>query len=449
MRPSSRPTRRIGPKSWRRSTPGPRRPARRSRPESGPVEAFVDEYAGAGAAVLLWSMGITQHRDCGRRRAGHREPRPRPRQRRPRRRRADADPRPLRRAGRRRDGRLRHRVPRRPRPSTTRNAARARRAVGLRRARPRPGSPRPRWSRRPSAASSTCCGCRGGNFLDVLPDPPRVEAALGRVPLRVHQDIVLISQMLVPRRRRDPAAGGAPATSRRAAAPRRRPSAASSSRPRSRARSARPAASGGCSPTSPRRVRPDLAARSLAGQPGAAGRDRRRGAALRRHRDAGRRPATACSGAGGTCAPAATSPRPTGGPRSRPLVPPAPSTCPTAQFTVATRRGKQFNSMVLRRRPTRSPAPAATRSTSTRPTRPRLGVAEGDRVVLRSATGSTTGRVKLRAAPRRNAAGALARGQRAVAGRRRSPRARLAGARLQRGGHARESRDRLSAAVTP
>jgi len=31
----------------------------------------------------------------------------------------------------------------------------------------------------------------------VMPDPPRVEAALGRVPLRVHQDIVLTSQMFV------------------------------------------------------------------------------------------------------------------------------------------------------------------------------------------------------------------------------------------------------------
>lgn len=37
----------------------------------------------------------------------------------------------------------------------------------------------------------------GGNFLEVLPDPKRVEDALGRVPLRVHQDIVLSSQMLV------------------------------------------------------------------------------------------------------------------------------------------------------------------------------------------------------------------------------------------------------------
>ncbi len=37
----------------------------------------------------------------------------------------------------------------------------------------------------------------GGNFLDVLPDPPTVRRALESVPLRVHQDIVVSSQMLV------------------------------------------------------------------------------------------------------------------------------------------------------------------------------------------------------------------------------------------------------------
>lgn len=37
----------------------------------------------------------------------------------------------------------------------------------------------------------------GGNFLDVLPDPGYVEDALSRIPLRVHHDIVLSSQMLV------------------------------------------------------------------------------------------------------------------------------------------------------------------------------------------------------------------------------------------------------------
>jgi len=37
----------------------------------------------------------------------------------------------------------------------------------------------------------------GGNFLEVLPDPVLVEERLGRVPMRVHQDIVVSSQMLV------------------------------------------------------------------------------------------------------------------------------------------------------------------------------------------------------------------------------------------------------------
>jgi molybdopterin-dependent oxidoreductase alpha subunit len=36
----------------------------------------------------------------------------------------------------------------------------------------------------------------GGNFLEVLPDPIGVADALARVPLRVHQDIVVSSQML-------------------------------------------------------------------------------------------------------------------------------------------------------------------------------------------------------------------------------------------------------------
>lgn len=37
----------------------------------------------------------------------------------------------------------------------------------------------------------------GGNFLEVLPDPEYSETALARIPLRVHVDIVLSSQMLV------------------------------------------------------------------------------------------------------------------------------------------------------------------------------------------------------------------------------------------------------------
>src|SRR5204862_2928804 len=37
----------------------------------------------------------------------------------------------------------------------------------------------------------------GGNFLDTIPDPEAVRDALAQVPLRVHTDIVVSSQMLV------------------------------------------------------------------------------------------------------------------------------------------------------------------------------------------------------------------------------------------------------------
>ncbi len=43
----------------------------------------------------------------------------------------------------------------------------------------------------------------GGNFIDVLPDPRSVARTLGRIPMRVHMDLVVSSQMLV-----DPPPGG-------------------------------------------------------------------------------------------------------------------------------------------------------------------------------------------------------------------------------------------------
>jgi molybdopterin-dependent oxidoreductase alpha subunit len=39
--------------------------------------------------------------------------------------------------------------------------------------------------------------CVGGNFLRTLPDPDYVAAAMQRVPLRVHQDIIVTDQMLI------------------------------------------------------------------------------------------------------------------------------------------------------------------------------------------------------------------------------------------------------------
>ena len=42
--------------------------------------------------------------------------------------------------------------------------------------------------------------CLGGNFLRTLPDPKYVREALANVPLRVHQDIILTDQMFIPAR---------------------------------------------------------------------------------------------------------------------------------------------------------------------------------------------------------------------------------------------------------
>jgi molybdopterin-dependent oxidoreductase alpha subunit len=39
--------------------------------------------------------------------------------------------------------------------------------------------------------------CLGGNFLRTLPEPEYVRAALGNVPMRVHQDIILTDQMFI------------------------------------------------------------------------------------------------------------------------------------------------------------------------------------------------------------------------------------------------------------
>ena len=89
----------------------------------------------------------------------------------------------------------------------------------------------------------------GSNLLEVMPDPPRVEAALGRVPLRVHQDIVADVADVRRRRRRDPAAGGDAlrAGGRRHEHDDRAPDRVQPAG--RRAPSARPAASGGSSPT--------------------------------------------------------------------------------------------------------------------------------------------------------------------------------------------------------
>jgi molybdopterin-dependent oxidoreductase alpha subunit len=62
----------------------------------------------------------------------------------------------------------------------------------------RPGLTAPEMVEGMERGDVTVFWASGGNFLDVLPDPDRVREALHTVPLRVHQDVVLTSQMLVP-----------------------------------------------------------------------------------------------------------------------------------------------------------------------------------------------------------------------------------------------------------
>lgn len=62
---------------------------------------------------------------------------------------------------------------------------------------PGPGMIAPEMLEAAAAGRIDVLWSSGGNFLDVLPDPPKVRAALETVPLRIHQDIVVSSQMLV------------------------------------------------------------------------------------------------------------------------------------------------------------------------------------------------------------------------------------------------------------
>jgi molybdopterin-dependent oxidoreductase alpha subunit len=159
------------------------------------LDAFVDEYERADAAILLWSMGITQHRHAGEGVRGIVNL-------------ALAKGN----VGRNGAGLM----PLRGHSGVQGGAEMGAYASAL------PGGLEPndvnaallseRWGFDvPAHAGLTAAEVpeaaerdeldflwmSGGNFLDVLPDPLRVEAAMERIPLRVHQDIVVSSQMLV------------------------------------------------------------------------------------------------------------------------------------------------------------------------------------------------------------------------------------------------------------
>jgi molybdopterin-dependent oxidoreductase alpha subunit len=60
-----------------------------------------------------------------------------------------------------------------------------------------PGLTTPEWLTAAGRGELDGLYCIGGNFLCTMPDPDAVRAALERIPLRIHSDIVLSSQMLV------------------------------------------------------------------------------------------------------------------------------------------------------------------------------------------------------------------------------------------------------------
>ena len=434
------------PRSTRQDDRRPARPGRRAAPSRSTPSSTCTRRR--RRAVLVWSMGITQHRDAvdgvraivnlglargnvGRDGAGLMPIRG-----------------PLGRAGRRRDGRLRHRAS----PAGVPVDAAARRgavgAVGLRRCPDRPGAPRPRWSRPPAAGEIDVLWTSGGNFLEVLPDPPAVERPSDRVPLRVHQDVVLSSQMLVegddvhpPPRRHPLRAGGRrhrdhhraphrlqpgdPPPGRRGAqrvAALRRRGISGAARP-GRARSAGPTTPP-CGRRSPRSSPPTPASRTLA----ATGDQVQWGG---RH---------LC--AGGEF-PLAGRP----GSLHRRSRPPRPE-LPDGLLHAWPRAGASSSTRWCTPMSTRSPGPGATRSTSTRPTPRALGASDGrPRPADAAPPASFDGPPQGGAPPRPVASRSTGpEGNVLIASGDGPPRAGLQGPRLQRGGH-RRGAGRLSPPV--
>jgi molybdopterin-dependent oxidoreductase alpha subunit len=164
--------------------------------ERSTVDAFADEYARASASVLVWSMGITQHRDAvdgvraivnlalARGNVG----------------RDGAGLMPIRGhsgvQGGAEMGAYATALPGGS-PVDTEHATALARQWGFD-VPDRPGLTAPEMVEAAERGELDVLWLSGSNLLDVLPDRRRVESALDRVPLRVHHDIVVTSQMLVP-----------------------------------------------------------------------------------------------------------------------------------------------------------------------------------------------------------------------------------------------------------
>ena len=346
------------------------------------VEAFADEYAAASSAVIIWSMGITQHRDSvdgvralvnvalARGNVG----------------RDGAGLMPIRgHSGVQGGAEMGAYATALPGglPVDAHHAA----ELGARWGFDVPGQPgltAPEMVEAAERGDLDVLWMSGGNFLDVMPDPVRVEAAMGRVPLRVHQDIVVSSQMLVPgddvvllpvaTRYEQEGGGTSTTTERRVAFSPEIPRAVGEARSEWRLFA-----------DVANRVRPDL--RPAFSWP--TNRDLRAEiadvvpayAGIEELADTG----DAIQWGGRHLCADGDFPTPTGRARFTPLVPQRPDV-PAGSFMLATRRGKQFNSMVFAET---DPLTGAGRDAVfiDEADAAALGVGAGDRVVVRSAVG--------------------------------------------------------------
>ncbi len=234
----------------------------------------------------------------------------------------------------------------------------------------------------------------GGNFLETLPEPDYVREALGRIPLRIHQDIVISSAMLV-----DPAYAVllVPAQTRYEQR------------------------GGGTETSTERRVyfSPEIPGRRI-GEARAeweifmqlAERVRPEAASLIHFKDAAairaeiakvvpaydgiqglRKKGDAFQYGGPLLCEGGIFPMPEGRARFTPLAPPE-TDIPEGQYVLSTRRGKQFNSMIHE---DIDPLLGASRSDVLmgKEDAAALGVRGGDEVIVSNAVGSYRGRVRL------------------------------------------------------
>jgi molybdopterin-dependent oxidoreductase alpha subunit len=240
----------------------------------------------------------------------------------------------------------------------------------------------------------------GGNFLDTLPDPAAVRRALERVPLRVHVDIVASTQMLLDgeavlllpamTRYEQPGGGTETTTERRIVfsprieGPKDRPDGPGEVRAEwdvllDLARRVDPSRAHllGCEDA--QAIREEIA-RVV---PAYAG--------IEQLRDTGDQ----VQWGGERLCDGWRFPTPDGRARFVPVAP-QEAALPAGRFRLSTRRGKQFNSMVWRDVDPITGAGRDALFVSAADAR-RLGVAEGDEVAVRSATGEVRARVKLAA----------------------------------------------------